>query len=498
MGDCLLPRFTTFRVQTAGQTAPPETPAADHRIPRAEIVPVRVLLPVTMYGFSLFWAWNFLTFYSPTLLPPASVSSREQALARLCMLLGMAFAAFLSSRRPRIYAIEMTVPALLIAFGLTLPTSVIGFLDPGVDIPLILRLSAWFLSGCAFALMLAIWSSMFVISWRHDIGAHVALSVVVGAAHTVFAASLSGVYAVAASVALPAVSLIIFFFVRSHAHVMSFNADGTRTSTILPPGSSVVIALYGILFAVPAYTLLRSTTPPLMLGMAVALAVGALAYSGYGLKVDHYLPFGSVLRVLLPLSVVFFFMLPFMEPTGQLLCCLVLLAVLACLDAANLSTLIARSYEHAFPASQLIAAGRIYLALGKAIGWTACLLFLPDDFSFPHTSAIVLLGLVMLLALAVALIPPYVHVVADSDAKDEMGPGGRFAQRLSRTAAKYGLSDREQEVLRFLAKGRHAQYIGNALHISPHTAKTHISHIYRKMDVSSLEELMDVVEHIKA
>lgn len=497
MGDCLLLRFATFRVQTAGQTEPPEAPAGDSRVPRAEIVPVRALLPVTVYGFSLFWAWNFLTFYSPTLLPAAAVSSREQALARLCMLLGMAFAALLSSRRPGIYAIELTIPALLIAFGLTLPTSVIGFLDPVVGIPLVLRLSAWFLSGCAFALMLAIWSSMFVISWRHDIGAHVALSVVIGAAHTVFAASLSGAYAVAASVALPAVSLIIFYFVRSHAHVMSFNASGTRTSTILPPGSSVVIALYGILFAVPAYVLLRNATPVLMLAMGAALAVGALAYSGYGLRVDRYLAFGNVLRVLLPLSVVFFFMLPFLGTTGQLLCCLVLLAVLACLDTANLSTLIARSYEHAFPASQLIAAGRIYLALGKAIGWTACLLFLPEDFSFPHTSAIVLLGLVLVLALAVALIPPYVHVVADSDARDETGSGGRFAQRLSRTAAKFGLSDREQEVLRFLAKGRHAQYIGNALHISPHTAKTHIYHIYRKMDVSSLEELMDVVEHIE-
>jgi len=489
--------LSKHRVQAGGQTATSETNGDDTRVSNHETLPVRAMLPVTMYGFSLFWAWNFLTFYSPVLLPAASVDADTKALARLCMLVGMAAAALLSSRLPKVYALEMTVPLLVTAFALTLPTNLLGFLESSVQVPLLLRLLAWFLSGCAFALMLATWSSVFVISWRHDIGSRVAVAVAIGAAHCVFVANLNGAYAIAGAIALPATSLVIFYFVRSHAHRMSFDASGIRTSTILPPGSSIVIALYGVLFAVPAYVLLRDGSPTLGPAMAGALAVGALAYSGYGLRVDRYIPFGRVLRVLLPLSVVFFFMLPFLAPEQQLLCCLVLLAILASLDSANLSTLIARSYEHAFPPAQLVAAGRIYLALGKTVGWAVCYAFLPDNFTFPHASAIVLLGLILLLALAVALIPPYVHEVADSDSRGDGGPGGRFAQRLSRASAKYSLSDREQEVLRFLAKGRHAQYIGNALHISPHTAKTHIYHIYRKMDVNSLEELMDAIEHIE-
>jgi HD-GYP domain-containing protein (c-di-GMP phosphodiesterase class II) len=48
-----------------------------------------------------------------------------------------------------------------------------------------------------------------------------------------------------------------------------------------------------------------------------------------------------------------------------------------------------------------------------------------------------------------------------------------------------GLSDREVEVLRLLARGRSNKEIGAALDISPRTAQHHVIHIYRKIEVSS-------------
>ena len=48
-----------------------------------------------------------------------------------------------------------------------------------------------------------------------------------------------------------------------------------------------------------------------------------------------------------------------------------------------------------------------------------------------------------------------------------------------------------------MAKGRNAEYIQNALFISNHTAKTHIANIYRKLDVHSAQELLDLVEDAK-
>lgn len=58
----------------------------------------------------------------------------------------------------------------------------------------------------------------------------------------------------------------------------------------------------------------------------------------------------------------------------------------------------------------------------------------------------------------------------------------------------FGLTARESEVLVLMARGRNAAYISETLVISENTAKTHGKHIYRKMGVSSQQQLMDVVE----
>ena len=45
-----------------------------------------------------------------------------------------------------------------------------------------------------------------------------------------------------------------------------------------------------------------------------------------------------------------------------------------------------------------------------------------------------------------------------------------------------------------LAKGRNAAYIQKQLYISEGTARTHMRHIYKKLDIHTQQELMDLVE----
>lgn len=61
-------------------------------------------------------------------------------------------------------------------------------------------------------------------------------------------------------------------------------------------------------------------------------------------------------------------------------------------------------------------------------------------------------------------------------------------------AKLYQLSPRETEIFFLLAKGRNADFIQQSLVISTHTAKTHIANIYRKLEVHSSQELLDLVE----
>ena len=80
------------------------------------------------------------------------------------------------------------------------------------------------------------------------------------------------------------------------------------------------------------------------------------------------------------------------------------------------------------------------------------------------------------------------------DANERMRGGGRFRGKCETVANTYLLSRRETEILFFLAKGHNAAYIQEKLFISEGTAKTHIRHIYRKLDVHNQQDLMRMVE----
>lgn len=81
---------------------------------------------------------------------------------------------------------------------------------------------------------------------------------------------------------------------------------------------------------------------------------------------------------------------------------------------------------------------------------------------------------------------------AEVDAK--IRAKGRFHARCEEIADCYMLSRRETEVMFLLAKGHNAAFIQDKLYISKSTAKTHINHIYRKLDIHTQQELLNMVE----
>ncbi|WP_304427336.1 response regulator transcription factor [uncultured Adlercreutzia sp.] len=60
-------------------------------------------------------------------------------------------------------------------------------------------------------------------------------------------------------------------------------------------------------------------------------------------------------------------------------------------------------------------------------------------------------------------------------------------------ADEYGLTPREAEILALVALGRSAKYIADELQVSYNTTRTHIRHIYEKLNIHSKQELIDVV-----
>lgn len=63
------------------------------------------------------------------------------------------------------------------------------------------------------------------------------------------------------------------------------------------------------------------------------------------------------------------------------------------------------------------------------------------------------------------------------------GPSGEF--EVNAEAMDYlGISPREHEVLELLAHGHTNREIARALYVSPNTVKSHLSNLYRKLEVS--------------
>ena len=67
-------------------------------------------------------------------------------------------------------------------------------------------------------------------------------------------------------------------------------------------------------------------------------------------------------------------------------------------------------------------------------------------------------------------------------------------ERLEDMAREYGLSSRERDIFIPLAQGRSRHAIASSLYLSEGTVKSYISRIYRKLGVSSKDELLAKVQ----
>lgn len=78
---------------------------------------------------------------------------------------------------------------------------------------------------------------------------------------------------------------------------------------------------------------------------------------------------------------------------------------------------------------------------------------------------------------------------SEGDAVDHAAEALSVEERCDRAAWLYGLTKREEEVLALLARGMSTPEIERELHISNGTARNHIQHVYKKLDVHSRDEV---------
>ena len=113
--------------------------------------------------------------------------------------------------------------------------------------------------------------------------------------------------------------------------------------------------------------------------------------------------------------------------------------------------------------------------------------------SYQGVLAFVLAGLVALMMVSIGTQDKLAFAL------DGRLEGGRtsledvLGEKCRAVADRHGLTNREREILPYLAQGYSLPYIRNELYIAQSTIDTHVRHIYQKLGIHSREELITKV-----
>ena len=452
---------------------------------------VRTMLPVASAGLACFWAWFYFALLSPY---PAEHAGKEASLyLKLAFLVGMVAAMLLVYAKRNLFNRTERDPLPGAAALLTLPFGLFNIMAHYLPVSTTAFAVAWFLAGCGFSLIFLLWPKVFMVGWQKDVGAYLSASALAGAVLYLFACELRPPYGDVALVLLPLASLAVFHYVRTHIVGSEQEPEAPLEQTRLFPLTGFTVAVFGALFGIALYLLCANLDAVNPLAVAAAIACGAGLHLALSVLVKRYLTFGTAEKLSLLLLVVGFLGLAFLGPNLMLACCLFIVGVYVYLDFSNMSALVGFASGHPSPFWR-IARGQLVLPVGMIVSWIACMIIEhtnPNLFAYVPYLA---LGLLLALALLAAFVPFKDNTFADKTVKGEIVEGGYFKQRCNQAAQTYKLSNREQEILYYLAKGRNAQFIADELNISAYTAKTHVYHIYQKMGINSQQELISIVD----
>lgn len=209
-------------------------------------------------------------------------------------------------------------------------------------------------------------------------------------------------------------------------------------------------------------------------------------------------------------SVIALLPLPFVDMHTGLLLCGILIMVFSFYDLASFILLVdlARNREPAL-VMRVFAWGRAANVVGISAGWVIA------KSSFDEAVGQSSDGFILAAYFAVAVLVVLMTFFGNTSfaplrhaAGNAPGEGGQpddpnaldapavlsLDEKCDIVAERFGLSSRETEVFKLLAHGRSTPRIAETLCVSQSTVKTHSYRIFRKLDVHSQQEVIDLAE----
>ena len=460
-----------------------------------------------LLGFAAHWTWIWCVFWSSLFYGEDGFALADQvevfaleplwAISLLSNVVTMAFLLMLSHFRNPLSSIRALPWA---AAGLTaLGTILISHPTALLTGPLFATIYpvGAVLTGIGSAMIVVLWGELFASFGSRRTINYCVLSFMLAALGFLVITALPPDASQVLVALLPFASILFLLrFIRSIPHVTQIRRNVPVVEK--PPYKLIAISLFfGISFGI-----MKGLFAPIgeeLTGMRDLLNIAAIVGASiavfvttniYKMDFDH-----MTYQVALPLMAAGFLFLPLSEPWnvvgtgvhqfGYQYFFVVLWAIWPVLASrANV------------PSGWIAAWGLFSIQLGQLIGSftsAAMLTFLHTELDLAMLSAsiIFLILLIALFALGSDSANTgwgFVKPIEEADSSSD------FEKTCTRLARTYRLSPREIEVFFLLSKGRNRAHIKDELVVSDETVKSHIKNIYRKTDVHSQQELIDMIE----
>lgn len=175
----------------------------------------------------------------------------------------------------------------------------------------------------------------------------------------------------------------------------------------------------------------------------------------------------------------------------------VLLAGIVFLQVPIWIFLVDVSVERGASPAYLFGAYPAVLSLFHAVGRLASWLLLPsmgagEQYLYLVVGTLTLVALAA--SVAVAMVLRRESKKGERPADDEGPLQGRSFDAF---CDRFGLTDREREIVRLYAGGRSAPFIASQLHLATSTVKTHIGNVYAKTGVHTKQDLLNILDGLE-
>lgn len=457
-------------------------------------------------GFSLFFGWMISSFYWMFTYFPPDYTPIERCLVQGFIFVGIivGYSTIHVYTRKRKYEVVSRIPLIVGTILMMLIPAATLLSELGIIVPMAVTALFCFCSGLAYSLFITSWLDACGRSRIQSYVRVISLSLAVG---TVLFLLLSLMPYFAQPVfgmafALGSAALLDFVGTRGAQEPSAETVAQTRHEYLkFAKEVEPSFFVYGIVFGLAFVFLISHGQLAVLFGLS-SIIVGALAiFIADALKKE--ITITIIQRILLVVTVAACLLIPFSSQEIQIACACVVVAAWAAFIATNFSLITRKSIKRGLSVFKHAPAGLIVNAVGFLVGWIIATVLLFIGFTFDVLSGLMLTMAFVLVFVVMVFYPQQAHhgMTLPEEEKEsavqatpDMTEKEIFEKRCEAVASLYQLSPREGDILRFLAKGRNAAYIQAKLTISPHTVKSHIYSIYRKLDIHSQQKLMDFVE----